>query len=372
MITREVALRKARQAIVDHRLDALVAASPANVYYTAGTSFMTMKSIPERLGVVSITADGEPAFIYCTIEEGHAKGESWLKNLVGYTEFADRPVEVLARVLREQGAADGRIGLEKRYLVARDFEALQALLPKAELVGADAIFDRMRAIKTSAEIKTLGDAALKTDTAIRAAFAQATVGMTERRIAEVMVNHCKALGGEKVSFQVLAAGSNGFKIHAEPTDTALKAGDILRTDFGMTWGYYLSDMARTAFVGTVTPRQTELYRTLEAVHQEVIAAMMPGVKASDLYRRCVEGFRARGIEFRLPHIGHCIGVVGHENPMLHPFEPAVLEPGMVLMVEPGIMAEDGFYHTEDLVEITATGHRIHSRSADWSGPMVVS
>lgn len=372
MITREMAIQKARRALVDEKLDALVATSPQNVYYTAGTSFMTMKTIPERLGIVSITASGDPAFIYCTIEEGHAKGESWLTNLVGYTEFADRPIEVLARVLREQGASSGRVGLEKRYLATREYETLESLLPKAEFVAVDAVFDRMRAIKTPEEIQTLGNAALQTDTAIRTAFSQAAIGMTEQRVGELMIARARQLGGEKLSFQVLATGRNGFKIHAEPTQTALAQGDVLRTDFGMVWGrFYLSDVARTAFVGAVSAQQAEAYRTLETVHQDIIGAMKPGVKASDIYHRCVDGFERRGLTFGLPHVGHGIGVVGHEYPMLHPFEQAALEPGMVFMVEPGIMAVDGFYHTEDLVEITESGHRIHSRSADWSQPMVV-
>src|SRR2546423_1041951 len=110
-VTRETSLGKARKEIADNRLDALVAASPGSVYYTSGTYFMTQKNIPERLGLVSITDSGEPVFVYCTIEVGHAKEESWLPNLRGYQEFADQPVDVLVEVLKEQGADQGRVGV---------------------------------------------------------------------------------------------------------------------------------------------------------------------------------------------------------------------------------------------------------------------
>jgi hypothetical protein len=49
VITREVALARVRQALRDQHLDTLVAASPWNVHYTAGTSFLTQRTIPERV-----------------------------------------------------------------------------------------------------------------------------------------------------------------------------------------------------------------------------------------------------------------------------------------------------------------------------------
>jgi Xaa-Pro aminopeptidase len=372
-LTRAATLAKAHAEITANRLDALVAASPGNVYYTSGTYFMTQKNIPERLGLVSITSDDDPAFVYCTIEEGHATQESWLKNLRGYTEFADQPVDVLVDVLKKQGADRGRIGVEKRFFSAIDFERLRNRLPKAEFVDADPIFDRMRAIKTPEEIRILGDAAMATDAAIRVAFTEAAAGMTELAVGEMMVAEAKNRGGEKLLHLVLAAGANGFKIHAEPGTTQLKSGDVLRTDFGMIWSrFYLSDIARTAFVGRLEPWQDETYRKLEHVQQTTIAAMKPGVKASDVYRICADAFARAGVEFKMPHIGHGIGVVIHENPMLHPFDHTILEPGMVFMLEPAIRGRDGFYHTEDMIEITETGQRVLSRSADWATPMVIS
>jgi len=57
--------------------------------------------------------------------------------------------------------------------------------------------------------------------------------------------------------------------------------------------------------------------------------------------------------------------------MPHPFDQTVLEPGMVLMLEPIIPTPAGPIHTEDMIEITGDGHRILSRSRDWSQPLVV-
>jgi Xaa-Pro aminopeptidase len=139
----------------------------------------------------------------------------------------------------------------------------------------------------------------------------------------------------------------------------------------MFWGSYLSDIARTAIVRPGLPRQLDTLRKLEDAHQTVIAAMNPGVRVSDLFDTCVKAFERNGLVFRMPHIGHSIGIGVHENPMMHPFDHTVLEPGMLLMLEPVAVGDEGLYHTEDMIEITADGHRVLSRSADWSEPMLI-
>ncbi|HUY74679.1 MAG TPA: Xaa-Pro peptidase family protein [Candidatus Dormibacteraeota bacterium] len=373
VIDRESSLTKARDAIGNAGLDALVAASPANFYYLTGTSFLSQRTIPERLGAVSVTRSGEPVLVYCTIEEGHARQESWISDIRGYTEFKDTPVDVLAGVLREQGVERGQIGIEMRFISARDYERLRHDLPEAKIVAADSLFDRMRAIKTLGEIELLGAAALATDESIRAAFERSSVGVTEREIGDIMQAECRSRGGEQLIHLVLATGENGFKVHAAPGNTKLERGGVLRTDFGMSWGgRYFSDIARTAFVGPLQPWQGNTYGKLEAGHQAVITAMRPGVKASELFRICAAEYERSGLDFKMPHIGHSIGVVMHENPMLQPYDDTPLEAGMVFMVEPGVSGRDGFYHTEDMILITEDGHRVLSRSADWSQPMVLA
>jgi Xaa-Pro aminopeptidase len=331
-----------------------------------------MRDIPERLGLVAIPVSGEPVFVYCTIEGEQARRESWLEELVGYTEWREQPIQTLARVLAEQGVADGRIGVEKRHLSARDFAELERSMPKATFVAADEVFDRMRAIKTPAEIETLTEAAFSTDIAIRRAFAQATVGSTEREIADAIIAECAARGGGRVVFLTVATGPNGSLVHAEPGDARLEPAGVIRTDFGVGWGHYLSDIARTAFVGPITHQQETTYMKLVGAQEETIASVRPGEQAKHVYRACADAFARRGLAFDIPHVGHSIGVGLHERPMLQPFDETVLEPGMALMVEPGVMTTDGFYHTEDLIVITENGNRVCSRSADWATPMVLS
>jgi Xaa-Pro aminopeptidase len=358
-------------ALREDSLDAIVASSPPNVCYTSGTYFTTMKTVPQRTAFVVATG-ADPTFIYCTIEEGHASEESWLTDLVGYTEFVDEPVEVLVRVLRAKGVASGRIGVEFRNLCARDRALLGTLLPEAELVPADDIFDAMRAVKTPREIDVLGAAARSTDAAIRAAFEGAAIGDTGFSVADSMVAAAKSAGAQTLLHQTMAVGTDGFKVHASASDRRLAAGDVLRADFSMTWdGHYLSDVARTAFVGEISRAQLDLYARLESVQHGIFSFMRPGVPASAVFVHAKELFGKVGVTFDFPHVGHSIGLGLHENPMLHSHDHTVLAPGMVFMVEPLVRGSDGIYHVEDMVVITEDGSKVLTRAIDWSTPMVV-
>lgn len=371
MITRAVALGKVQKAMEENGLDALVAVSPWNTVYTSGTSFLTQRTLPERLGIVVLMPSREPIFIYCTIEEGHVKNESWVKESVGYTEFADKPIDVLVDTLRKAGVSDGRVAIEKRFLVAQNYDELQEQLPDAQIVAGDDIFDRMRAVKTTEEIEILGQTAYWTDQAIRTAFSQARVGDSERDVADVMVSETRKHGASELLHLVLATGPNLFKVHNRPTDQKLESSGVVRTDFGMFWGFYVSDIARTAIIGPARQDQIGLYKNLEAIHQTVITAMKPGARASDIFRLCAKEFEKRAMKFNMPHIGHGIGLGVHEFPMLQPFNDYRLEPGNVLMLEPIAIGRDGVYHTEDMILITEDGNRVLSRSADWSEPMII-
>ncbi len=371
MITREQALANARHILKTQKLDALVVASPWNVRYLAGTSFLTQRVIPDRLALVLVTADAEPTLIYCSIEDASARDESWLDDLLGYTEFVDRPMLVLADRLRASGMAAGRIGVETDYLVSAHAAELGNALPQADLTAVQGALDRARMIKTADEIAWLGRTTLATDAAIRTAFAQARIGEAQFKTGDRMVSEARQAGADGLQHLVMATGDTAFKIHAVPDATPLRAGSPLRVDFGMTWHGYLSDIARTAFLRPLIDRQADTYRRLEAVQQSTLAAMRAGTRACDVYAICARAYRREGLPFGMPHVGHSIGLVLHEKPMLHPKDETVLAPGMVFMVEPAVVAHDGVYHTEDMVAITDADPLLLSRSADWSTPMEI-
>ena len=278
------------KAMTEEKLDVLVAMSPENVLYSSGTSIITQRMIPDRLAMVLWSRDDAQTFIVCAIEEPQARSQSWISDIRGYIEFAESPIAVLAAAIRERGFAKGRIGIEMRYLVASYYRQLIELLPEAELVAAEGIFDRIRMIKTPEEIELIGNAFLATDRVIRSAFEHSHIGTTEKQVVEMLENGIKKAGADSVAFAVLATGSNALMAHPAPSDMAIAPGYVLRTDFGGSFMGYYSDIARTAIASPVSSRQWRNYESLITVHERVIAAMKPGVPACDLFHLCKAEF----------------------------------------------------------------------------------
>ncbi len=362
---------KILQALAASDLDALVAVSPENTYYSSDVPILTQKIIRDRLALVVWTRSAEPVLILCTIEDAQARAESWIKDIRGYVEFQTSPVQLLVDVLQERKLDRGRIGIEKRFLSTHYWEELNTLLPQATLIGSDRLFDKVRMVKTPDEIKRLSDAAQATDRAIRKGFESARLGTTERETSELMGAELRRGGAESVAFVVLATGPNAAMAHPVPGDTKMQPGQVLRTDFGGYFKWYYSDLARTAICGKPTAEQRDTYTKLYQVQADVIEAMRPGTRACDLYQLCKRRFEEVGLTFKMPHIGHSIGIDIHEYPMLSPQTTEELQPNMMFAVEPVHRGAEGLYHIEDLVLVTEKGPKIVSRSANWEPLLTV-
>ena len=348
------------------RLDAVVATSFENVYYGSGAQITTQRAIPDRLAAVVWSPRRNPVFIVCSIEASLAARDSWIKDLRTYEEFVTSPAALIAEAVRELAGGRPVVGIETHHVTTHYMEELRSALPHAKFVPADGVFDRARAVKEPDEIRRLEDAAQVTDRAIWEAFSRAEAGRTERDVAADIQQRLLLAGSEGIPFCVLGAGENTALAHPHPSARPLREGDLLRVDVGGSFDGYYSDLARTMVVGRPSQKQRDVYARLWESHEAVIQAVKPGVAARSLFELCRDQFERRGLNFQMPHIGHSLGIGLHEYPLLRPQEQAELEPGMVLAIEPLHYEETGErYHVEDLIEVTATGHRILSRAGTW-------
>lgn len=309
----------------------------------------------------------EPIYIVCTNEEVQARRESWIREIRGYVEYRQSPMEFLARAVSDRGGASGRVGIEKHFLQAHFYEELRERLPRARLEEAGALFDAVRAIKTPAEIQQLETAALATDQAIHTAFQTARPGTSEKQIGAALTVALLMNGADAQVFQALAAGPNMPSTHHVAGGYVLRSGDLLRTDFGGVFRGYNSDLARTVCVGEASQRQRDTYRLIWDEHERLIALMRPGVTGRELFESHRRAWEAHGWPLLRPHIGHSLGIGIHEHPLLRPGDDTPLQPGMVLCMEPAqTIADTERYHVEDTILITESEPRVLSRSADWS------
>lgn len=365
----QIKMERFRKALAESEFDVAVAISPENSWYLSEVVIDTQRSLLERLALV-VWAKGanEPIYVVCTNEEIQARNESWIREIRGYVEYKESPMELLAQALTDLGATRGRIGIEHRFLTAHYFSQLARLLPEATFVEVGPLFDRVRMIKTPDEIARLEAASLATDRAIRTAFEAARPGLTEKEIGTLLSRELIMNGAEMQAFQVLAAGPRTQETHPRAGDRPIGDGELMRTDFGGVFpGGYYSDMGRTVCVGKPDQRQLDIYRQIWEEHERLIGMLKPGVACSEVYYSHKQRWDAKGWPMKRPHIGHSLGIGLHEYPIFMPSDQTPLQPGMCMAVEPThIVAGIEKYHTEDLVLITESGARILSRSADWS------
>lgn len=345
-----------RSALSGSDFDAVVAVSPENVAYTAGTIIETRKSIRDRLALVLWPRDGEPTFIMCAVEEAQAREESWISDIRSYVEFKTSPVSLLAEVLREKGLDHGRVGLELGYLSARYFAELQREAPHITFLEDERFFDEVKVIKTEAEIAALREGAVATEAALLETYRAIRPGESEQSMRMRLIAQMLERGCGNLEFAYINAGPNTGFPHNLASAYECKPGDLIKSDVGGIWHGYLSDIARTAVVGSPSARQTDIWARLREVHLASIGQLRPGRPASDVFLAMKTGMEQAGLPFPLPHAGHSIGLTGHEFPMLTATNHMEIKPNMTFMVETRARwAKQEGYHMEDLILVTDDG-----------------
>jgi Xaa-Pro aminopeptidase len=352
-------LEALRREVADSGFDAVVAMSPENVPYISGVLLWTQRAIRDRLALVVWPRQGDPTFIVATNEEGYVREKSWIPDIRGYVQHEDSPIEFLAEVLREKGLAAGRLGFEPSFLTADFYAELTKALPEAEFLPCEPLFQRVRMLKTPAELELLTRAALATEHALMATYATVRPGETERSLVARLGANILQAGADTPAFLYLTVGPNTGYAHPDPTDQPVVSGDLIKSDCGGFFSGYYSDIGRTAVVGRASPERRSVYQRLMEVHRSTIAAMRPGTPASKVYQVAVEGYRQVEIPFGLPFAGHGLGLYIHEMPMLSAGDDTPLQPNMVFAVETRVRwpGQEG-YHIEDLVVIREQGPEV--------------
>ena len=345
-------------------LDAVLAISFENVYWLSQSLIHTQKSIPDRLAIVLSIRGEDPVFLVCSIEESLVRSDSWIKDIRCYEEFEQSPIQALAEIMHKKGLSKGKIGLEKHYLCASYYEELKSILPKAEWINISKDFEKLRMIKTEREIEILQKAALNTEKAMIDTFLESKPGDAEKDVLNRIILKTLNAGGMEANGS-FGSGPKSAVAHPIADNTPLEKGGIVSVDFGASFQGYYSDLGRTAVVEKSSDRQNKIYHDLYDVQRRCIDMIRPGVKVSDIFKAAYNGLNEAGLELSLSHVGHGIGLIMHEEPMLSPFNDLTLQENMVINIEPFYVTDEG-YHSEDTMLVTTEGAKIFSNYYDHS------
>ena len=269
-----------------------------------------------------------------------------------YTEQAERQapgfrVEMIGKgrghnqILAELAKAEGitEVRAETNYLPVDDFEALRgAMGEEISCASLNKAPQKLREIKTPAEIVAIRKACDITSEAFSAILPKIEPGMTEKELQIELDFTMFRLGADELAFDtIIASGENGSLPHAIPGQRTLKTGDMITMDFGAKVGKYCSDMTRTVALGQPSDEMRKVYETVlraQSMCEDALMAGKTGVEIDKLARDYID---ARGYEGRFGHgLGHSVGIDIHENPNLNSRANDILKAGVVITVEPGI------------------------------------
>ncbi|MFA4905510.1 MAG: M24 family metallopeptidase [Candidatus Margulisiibacteriota bacterium] len=189
-------------------------------------------------------------------------------------------------------------------------------------------------------------------------------GMTEKEVARFIRKKLKEKGAKREAFRIIvASGIRSAKPHAFATNKLLRAGEIVKIDFGALYQGYCSDITRTFFLGTTSVKQRKIYRVVLRAQQAAIRKVKSGVlaRAVDKAARTVIERAGYGKYF-IHSTGHGCGRKVHELPRISWKSDERLRAGQVITIEPGIYIRGwGGIRIEDMVRVTRTGCKILTR-----------
>lgn len=280
----------------------------------------------------------------------------------------DGYAKVIVRLIGEDmtDSSDYKVGFENESISYREYkdfvDAFEGLKAKTVLVEVKGLVDDIREVKSAEEIEYLAMAESIGDKAFDHIVTFIKEGMTEKEIALELEVSMKKFGADGLSFDtIIASGTNSSMPHAVPSDRKVEAGDFVTMDFGCIYKGYCSDMTRTVIVGGKEPseKQLEIYNTVLKAQLESLKMVKPGVVCSEVDACARKIISDAGYGEYFGHgLGHGVGLFIHEEPRLSRKCDKVLQPGMIVTVEPGIYLPGEFgVRIEDMVAVTEDGAR---------------
>ncbi|MFG0293468.1 MAG: M24 family metallopeptidase [Phycisphaerales bacterium JB050] len=319
-------LKRLRSTLKERSLDALLITNPADIHYLTGFRGEDSYAIvsTKQIAVVSDFRFSE--------ELGRLER---VKVVLRSGSIAQATADYLNKLGSEN------IGLQAEYVTLAQRDTLVKALGKGgakRLRNTSELMANLRLFKTDDEIKSIRKAVKIQQDALVATLETIRPGQTELEVCARLEYEMKTRGSEKPAFgPIVAAQANGSLPHAVPGKTKIAKGKPLLIDWGCTVDGYRSDMTRTFSIGTWSKKMREIYTVTREAFLAAIDAVQPGMTGKQLDAVARDHIAKAGYGEAFGHsLGHGIGLDVHEGPRVAKTSDTVLEPGMVITIEPGI------------------------------------
>jgi Xaa-Pro aminopeptidase len=365
-------------------LDGAVIPDGINMFYFTGTM---------QNGVVFVPAQAEAVFfVRRNIER--AMKETPIRNLVPFRSISELPV-----ALQEYGYRVGRVGIDETGIALSIYKKLSAAFSRTAFEDISVTLSMIRAVKSDYEISLIREAGRRHQVIYDCIPDMIHEGMTEWELGSEIHNQMLKLGstglmrlaslsdeflvgvisfGESGNYPTAGVGPDGL-VGLSPAfpflggGKRLEMGEIIFVDTGFSYQGYFTDATRIYALGSASQAAVDAHSVCVDIQEAVRRRLRPGMIASEIFqdvyqtevlpRNFEEHFMGFGSN-QTPFLGHGIGLVVDEFPVIAGRVDVPLQKNMVIAVEPkkglkdiGLVGvENTFLVTEEGGENLTPGH----------------
>ncbi len=340
--------RKLSEHLAATRVDALLISHLPNIRYLCGFTGSAGLLLVDDAGSVFFTD-----VRYDTQAHDEVKGA---KVVIARKAVLTSLGEWLARLSPAQGRT---MGVEAEHFTLADKKRLAEVLPSGvRLKETSSIVERDRMVKDGDELERIRAAVALGAKLFDRALEVIGPGVKEADVAGEMEFAARRSGAEEMSFgTIIASGARSALPHGRASEQVIAPGGFVVCDFGVILSGYCSDQTRTVWVGAVSEDARRAYEAVKEAQQAAIEAVRPGTAVGAVDAAARKVLRKAGLGRYFTHsTGHGVGLEIHEAPRVANGQPEVLQPGMVITIEPGVYFPGTWgVRIEDMVAVTAGG-----------------
>ena len=363
----EERLKKIRTTMSKNNLDMIILTSMHNIAYHTGFIYC---SFGRPYGCV--ITEKKIVTISANIDASQPWRHSFCENIV-YTDWKrDNFLKAIVSIIGRDEPPKN-IGIENDHVTLEMKEKFKSLFSFSKFSDVSKDLMQLRMIKSSEEIDIIKNGARIADIGAEEIVKHIKVGASELEIATV--------GRDKMEMEIaktypeaeymdtwvwFQSGINTDGAHNPKTSRKLKSGDILSLNtFPMISGYYTA-LERTLFLNEINDASLKAWEANITVHKKGLELIKPGAKCSEICKELNDLFAQLGyLQYRTFGYGHSFGVLSHfygrESGLeLREDIHTILEPNMVISMEPMIMIPEGKpgaggYREHDILVIKENG-----------------
>ena len=377
-------ISRLQKELADKGMDGAVITDGVNMFYFTGTM---------QNGMVFVPAEGEAVFLVRRNLE-RAMKETPVKALVPFRSISEIPA-----ALQSHGCTVRRVGLDETGVAVSIYKKLSAAFSRTTFEDISLTLSMIRAVKSDYELALIREAGRRHQAIYDQLPGVIYEGMTEWELGSEIHARMLKLGstglmrlaslsdeflvgvisfGESGNYPTAGVGPDGL-VGLSPAfpflggEKRLEKGEIIFVDTGFSYQGYFTDVTRLYALGTVSQAAVDAHRVCLEIQEAVRRRLRPGVIASEIFkevyqtevlpRNFEENFMGFGSN-QTPFLGHGIGLVVDESPVIAGRVDIPLRKNMVIAVEPkkglkgiGLVGvENTFLVTEEGGENLTVGH----------------